>query len=86
MGTHGEQPILDDTTIHPNISYHLTHAAAKYFGRENWGKDGKVLQEWTGIMGYTPDKQPIVGEATVQKGLWICAGFHGHGKQSTFHS
>lgn len=58
--------------------------AAKYFGRENWGEDGKVLQEWTGIMGYTKDRQPIIGEAPGQEGLWICAGFHGHGKCSCF--
>lgn len=43
------------------------HAAAGYFGRENWGKNGKALQEWTGIQGYTIDEQPIVGEAPGQK-------------------
>jgi len=36
--------------------------------------------EWTGIMGYTKDEQPIIGQAPGQDGLWICAGFHGHGK------
>ncbi|KAF8849007.1 FAD dependent oxidoreductase [Acephala macrosclerotiorum] len=86
LGTHGEQPLLDDTTIHPVVSEYLTHMAAKYFGRENWGEDGKVLQEWTGIMGYTFDKQPIIGEAPGQEGLWICAGFHGHGMAMTFQS
>lgn len=33
-------------------------------------------------MGYTADKVPLVGEAPGQKGLWICAGFHGHGESS----
>ncbi len=81
LGTDDEQPVLDDTTIHPRISHYLTHKAAPYYyGKENWGEDGKVLQEWTGIMGYTLDRQPIVGEAPGQKGLWICAGFNGHGK------
>ena len=36
--------------------------------------------EWTGIMGYTFDSQPIVGEDPDREGLWICAGFNGHGK------
>ena len=80
MGTHGEQPLLDDSTIHPNISRYQTRVMpAKYFGRDNWGEDGEILQEWTGIMGYTVNKQPIIGEAPGQEGLWICAGFHGHG-------
>lgn len=52
----------------------------RYFGKENWGEDGKVLQEWTGIMGYTKDGQGIIGEAPGQEGLWICAGFNGHGR------
>ena len=39
-----------------------------------------MLQEWTGIMGYTADMHPLVGEAPGQEGLWICAGFHGHGE------
>jgi hypothetical protein len=36
--------------------------------------------EWTGIMAYTFDSQPIVGEDPDREGLWICAGFNGHGK------
>jgi hypothetical protein len=75
---------LDDTTINPKISEYLTHACAGYFGRENWGKDGKILQEWTGIMGYTLDEQPMIGEAPGQQGLWICSGFHGHGENTLF--
>ncbi|KAK0113020.1 hypothetical protein ONS95_014730 [Cadophora gregata] len=84
LGEHGEQPILDDTVIHPRISEYLTHAAASYFGRENWGDDGEVLQEWSGIMGYTVDSQPIVGQALGQDGLWICVGFNGHGMALAF--
>ncbi|KAH7360475.1 FAD dependent oxidoreductase superfamily protein [Rhexocercosporidium sp. MPI-PUGE-AT-0058] len=86
LGEKGEQPILDDSTIHPRISKYLTHAAAGYFGRENWGDDGEVLQEWTGIMGYTLDSQPVVGEAPGQKGLWVCVGFNGHGMALTLQS
>jgi len=71
--------VLDDTTIHPSISKYLTQACSEYFGEENWGENGRTLKEWTGIMGYTQDGQPIVGEAPGQKGLWVCAGFNGHG-------
>lgn len=37
-------------------------------------------------MGYTPDSQPVVGEAPGQKGLWVCVGFNGHGMALTFKS
>jgi glycine/D-amino acid oxidase-like deaminating enzyme len=84
MGTAGEHWTLDDSTIHPNISNHLKNTTPEtFYGREVWGDNGEVVEEWTGIMGYTVDKQPIVGEAPGEKGLWICAGFNGHGKHLT---
>ncbi|KAH8801722.1 FAD dependent oxidoreductase superfamily protein [Xylogone sp. PMI_703] len=89
MGSHGEQPTLDDSVIHPNISAYLTRRVPeKYFGRETWGEHGRVIQEWTGIMGYTVDRQPIVGEAleTGHQGLYICAGFNGHGMGLVFEA
>ncbi|TVY45798.1 putative oxidoreductase [Lachnellula occidentalis] len=83
----GEQPILDDSTIHPAISSYLVKTVPpKYFGRENWGEDGEVVMEWTGIMAYTKDQQPIIGQAPGQDGLWICAGFNGHGMALTFQA
>lgn len=36
-----------------------------------------VTHEWTGIMGYSADGFPWVGE--LQSGLWLCAGYSGHG-------
>lgn len=77
-----ERPIVDDSTIHPLVSRYLTSQLEKYFGTETWGDNptDPVVQEWTGIMGYTCDAQPLVGEAPGEEGLWICAGFHGHGE------
>jgi glycine/D-amino acid oxidase-like deaminating enzyme len=37
----------------------------------------KSLCEWTGIMGYSADLNPFVGE--VAPGKWVLGGFHGHG-------
>jgi len=72
--------IIDDSTIQPKISSYLTKTVpTMYFGHENWGEDGDVLMEWTGIMGYTKDEQPLIGQAPGQEGLWVCVGFHGHG-------
>ena len=79
-GKVGIQRTFDDTTLHPEISDYLANAATNLFGEETWGENGAVLQEWTGIMGTTTDHHPLVGEAPGQEGLWICAGFNGHGE------
>lgn len=39
----------------------------------------QVVQQWTGNMGYTPDEMPLVGGWPGRPGLWLLAGFSGHG-------
>ena len=34
---------------------------------------------WSGVMGYSRDNAPWVGELPGAAGLWICAGYTGHG-------
>jgi hypothetical protein len=55
----------------------LKQKRAGYFGKENWGENGKTIQEWTGIMGYTKDTRPIVGEAPGQGGFGFVLGSMG---------
>ncbi|KAJ7122009.1 FAD dependent oxidoreductase [Mycena crocata] len=48
------------------------------------GLEGEVLSEgmihiWSGIMGYTKEAVPYVGELYEKPGAFICAGHHGHG-------
>ncbi|PMB70829.1 Gamma-glutamylputrescine oxidoreductase [Beauveria bassiana] len=38
-----------------------------------------VKRSWSGIMGYSTDALPHVGEVPDRKGLFVLAGFHGHG-------
>ena len=74
--------VFDDSVVHPGVSKYLSDAPLRHFALQEWGEDcadGRLVQEWTGIMGYTPDHEPIIGEAEGGKGLWICAGFNGHG-------
>jgi glycine/D-amino acid oxidase-like deaminating enzyme len=84
---------VDDSSLDPRISKYLAASLVGYFGPETWGEDtqqtgneaaaGKpvvrVVQEWSGIMGATADGRPFVGEVPGKKGVWICAGFNGHG-------
>lgn len=41
--------------------------------------DAKLDSIWTGIMGYTADLLPHIGEVPSKKGQYVCAGFNGHG-------
>ncbi|KAF3491935.1 uncharacterized protein GIQ15_01452 [Arthroderma uncinatum] len=71
----------DDTTVALEISEYLTSSTKKFFG-DNWGQDdpeGRVRREWSGIMGYSTDGFPWVGEIPGEPGLYISASFQGHG-------
>jgi glycine/D-amino acid oxidase-like deaminating enzyme len=49
----------------------------RFIGWEDSGS--KVDRIWTGIMGYTSDLLPSVGEVPGRNGCYIAAGFDGHG-------
>jgi glycine/D-amino acid oxidase-like deaminating enzyme len=79
---------VDDTSLDPEISEYLFETTQRYFG-ESWGEDhedGRIRKEWTGIMGYSPDGFPFIGEVPEEKGLWIAASFQGHGMVLCFSS
>ncbi|ROW01262.1 hypothetical protein VMCG_05950 [Cytospora schulzeri] len=76
-----EYGTTDDTAMNDAISSYLYDTTPRYFG-DNWGRDhpdGRIRKEWTGIMGYSPDGFPFVGEVPGQKGLWASCSFQGHG-------
>lgn len=71
----------DDSDINQEISIYLTGTTPRYFGRK-WGEgdpEGRIRKEWTGIMGYSGDGFPFVGQVPGQEGLWVAASFQGHG-------
>ena len=41
--------------------------------------DAGVAAEWAGLYEVTPDDQPILGRVPAVDGLYVCAGFSGHG-------
>ncbi|KAJ4368414.1 hypothetical protein N0V83_006771 [Neocucurbitaria cava] len=80
-----EYGTVDDSTLNRQVSAYLRESLMGYFDNENWGEkdeeeaSGRVVQEWSGIMGATADGRPFVGAVPDKKGLWISAGFNGHG-------
>lgn len=76
-----EYGTTDDTTVDETISAYLRETTPRIFGPA-WGEDdadGRIRREWTGIMGYSPDGFPFVGEVPGQEGLWVSCSFQGHG-------
>jgi glycine/D-amino acid oxidase-like deaminating enzyme len=88
-GTHSgvdEFGTTDDSSMSAEISEYLTETTPRYFGSV-WGADdseGRIRREWTGIMGYSNDGFPFIGEVTGEKDLWIAASFQGHGMVMCF--
>ena len=69
----------NDDQVDSIVSKCLEDCTAEYFGR-NWGHDdpaGRVRRVWSGIMGYSSDGSPFVGQ--VEPGLFVAASFRGHG-------
>lgn len=94
----GEEGISRDDQINPIVSQQLRKnilAAVKLHATCSEAASAPplhALHEWTGIMGYSIDGSPWVGEVPVSMleangfsggegftNLWICAGYTGHG-------
>jgi glycine/D-amino acid oxidase-like deaminating enzyme len=76
-----EYGTTDDTSMDPTVSKYLEDSTPTFFG-EHWGSDdpeGRVRKAWSGIMGYSADGFPFLGEVPGNRGLWTAASFQGHG-------
>ncbi|KAJ4296906.1 hypothetical protein N0V90_006954 [Kalmusia sp. IMI 367209] len=76
---------VDDSSLNPEVSKYLHGTLLGYFGAPTppssteESPSYEIVHEWTGIMGATADGRPFVGQVPGQKGLWVSAGFNGHG-------
>ncbi|OTA85205.1 hypothetical protein M434DRAFT_400225 [Hypoxylon sp. CO27-5] len=67
----------DSTLIEPAAPHFDGWAARTLAGWEETSTE--VDRIWTGIMGYSADDAPHIGHVPSKPGLYICAGFNGHG-------
>ncbi|TPX32968.1 hypothetical protein SmJEL517_g03993 [Synchytrium microbalum] len=75
----------DDNEINEKISKRLrAFLRDRLSGPEPCIEEWTVLNEWTGIMGYTEDALPWVGPLG-EEGQFVSVGFHGHGMPVAFH-
>ena len=78
----------DDTTTDAVILEYVENSAATRFGT-NWGHDhpeGRLRRAWTGIMGYSADGFPLIGQMPGEEDLYIAASFQGSGMVLCFES
>jgi len=76
-----ENNLLDQTT-------EVIQDALLEFVRERFkhGKAAKVAYQWSGIMGFTPDEQMMIGALPDNPGISLMAGCSGHGMGLSFHA
>lgn len=78
MGMGGEdRPTLDTTVDERFVNERLLPRAVEVFPPL---ADAGLRRRWAGLYEMTPDRHPIVGPTPVE-GLWVAAGFSGHGFQ-----
>ena len=49
------------------------------------GVRSQVTHRWAGVMGFTPDGLPLVGAVPGAAGVYLCAGYSGHGMGFAFN-
>lgn len=68
----------DDSQLIPGAREYFDGYMQRLF--HGWeGTGAKVTDIWTGVMGYSADLMPWVGEVPGREGLFVSAGFTGHG-------
>jgi len=74
--------ISDDGEVDENVAKYLRTALPRLL-LPGEGKEGeeelKATHEWTGIMGFSRDNLPWVGEVPGHEGVFVAAGYTGHG-------
>ncbi|HEY3051598.1 MAG TPA: FAD-dependent oxidoreductase [Gaiellaceae bacterium] len=54
-------------------------AELESFAVELLGERPRIDHRWSGIFGSTEDQLPLVGEVPGRQGVWVSAGYSGHG-------
>ena len=54
--------------------------------RDDLGLDAVITHRWAGVVGYSDDALPYVGEVPGRPRLWVAGGYSGHGNVPGFLS
>ena len=70
-----ESEVGYDETLHPEIQANMLRFLRRFKGLEQVD----IQTQWSGIMGFSSDGLPLIGEVPGQQNLLLGAGFTGHG-------
>ncbi|KAH7024176.1 FAD dependent oxidoreductase [Ilyonectria destructans] len=73
---------IDDTTTTPEIVQALLQFPIDHI--RGWGDKSSARYAWSGIMGFTADEFPFIGELSGRTGQFVAAGYTGHGMARVF--
>ncbi|KAH8773563.1 FAD dependent oxidoreductase [Diaporthe sp. PMI_573] len=70
--------VTDDSKLIGPAATYFDGLMQRHFS--GWEESGAYTEMvWTGIMGWTSDSMPYIGDVPGKKGQYIAAGFNGHG-------
>ncbi|KAF2454094.1 FAD dependent oxidoreductase-domain-containing protein [Lineolata rhizophorae] len=82
-GANAKSPVgvSDDGEVDEKVAEYLRESlkVTMSLGGEDDGRALKDTHMWTGIMGYSRDAHPWVGSVPGEDGMWMAAGYTGHG-------
>ena len=78
MGGRDERPSFDTSTDERFVAEELLPVAVRVFPPL---EHAPITGGWCGLYEMTPDRHPVIGEAPGVEGLFLAAGFSGHGFQ-----
>ncbi|KAH7341127.1 FAD dependent oxidoreductase-domain-containing protein [Rhizoctonia solani] len=82
-----EYNVADDSSVNPVVSQNLRKFLPRLYPGDF--EESEPEMEWTGIMGFTRSKDPLVGQVYTDTGKplagqYIAAGYSGHGMPRAF--
>jgi gamma-glutamylputrescine oxidase len=72
--TQVDQEFTDEETTTEAIQRELESFAGELIGEEP-----RITHRWCGLFGQTADQMPLAGPVPGREGLWVAAGYSGHG-------
>lgn len=79
--------VSDDSSIDPPAAQYLRQQINVVLDTKSESKELEATYEWSGIMGFSRDARPWIGAVSEDlgggEGLYVCAGFTGHGMPNT---
>lgn len=88
--THGHSlGVTDDSSFDERTAHYLRRELIDTFelsGREDEKLEMQAVRQWTGIMGFSRDEAPWVGPVPGKEGVFVAAGYTGHGMPNTWLS